>query len=385
VNSVVTTYTSGSGPDTSCGPDLDCMPDDNFAALSKDPLVSVIVPCYNGAPFLEEALRSALSQTYPEVEIIVVDDGSTDQSPEIAQRFPVRYIRQENRGLTPTRNLGVRESRGTYIVFLDADDRLKPEAIETGVRMLEHRPECAMAVGDHHFIAADGSYLAESRKDCLPAYHYEALLKSNFIEMISSVLFRRSIFEQVGGFDTNLRVAEDYELYLRIARAHPICCHPAIVAEYRIHDTNASRNSELMLTMTLRVLKSQARYVRYNVRRLIAFHEGFRCWRKQYGRQLASELARSISTLRGEDRVRKLLLLANHYPQGLLMLVLLKVVPSLGMRKTMASFGQPIHSAASNSFEGRRQQASITNVVTVHRGPIMGKVSASRQKESASL
>jgi glycosyltransferase involved in cell wall biosynthesis len=302
-------------------------------SAGQEPLVSVIIPCYNGEAFLKEAIESALAQSYHRVEIIVVDDGSTDSSPEIAQRLPVRYIRQPNRGLTASRNLGVRESRGSYIVFLDADDRLMPSAIETGLRVLTERPECAMAVGDHLFVSEDGSYLANSSKDCLAASHYEALLKSNFIEMISSVLFRRSVLDQVGGFDTGLRVAEDYELYLRIARAHPICCHPVIVAEYRMHHANASHNSELMLTMTLRVLRSQARYIRGDARRLFAFLEGIRTWRKQYGRQLASELARSFSTLHVNHLRRKLMLLVNHYPQGLMMLLLLRIMPELGKRK----------------------------------------------------
>ncbi len=241
---------------------------------ARDPLVSVIVPCYNGAAFLEEALRSALAQSYPEVEVVVVDDGSTDSSAEIARRFPVRYIRQENRGLSEARNLGIRESKGSYLVFLDADDRLKPRAIETGLGALALRPDCALTVGDHVFIAADSSYLADSAKERHLHSHYEALLRSNFIEMISSVLFRRSIFDEVGGFDATLRVAEDYELYLRIAREWPICCHPVIVAEYRMHGTNTSRDSELMLTTTLQVLKSQARYLDNDPGRLIAFHRG---------------------------------------------------------------------------------------------------------------
>jgi glycosyltransferase involved in cell wall biosynthesis len=317
----------------------------DYAAFSTGtaPLVSIIIPCYNGEAFLQETIESALAQSYPSVEIIVVDDGSTDRSPEIAQKLPVRYIRQQNRGLTESRNLGIRESRGSYIVFLDADDRLRPEAIETGLSALAERPECAMAVGDHVFVSADGAYLANSRKNCLLASHYEALLKSNIIEMISSVLFRRSILEEFGGFDTELRVAEDYELYLRIARAYPICCHPAVIAEYRIHDTNVSRNSELMLTMTLRVLKSQARYIRGNLRRLVAFHEGHRCWRKQYGRQLASEVARSFSTMRRDDLIRKLSLLVNQYPQGLLLLMLLRIMPTLGKRKGTPSSPAAIH------------------------------------------
>jgi hypothetical protein len=137
--------------------------------------------------------------------------------------------------------------------------------------------------------------------------------------MISSVLFRRSIFDEVGGFDATFRVAEDYDLYLRIARTRPICCHAVIVAEYRLHEGNTSRDSELMLSMTLQVLEGQARYVRNDSGRLFAFHAGVRSWRRQYGRQLASELARSYSTLPMDHLLRKLLRLAGHYPRSMLL------------------------------------------------------------------
>jgi glycosyltransferase involved in cell wall biosynthesis len=300
--------------------------------IHKYPLVSVIIACYNGAAFLEEALRSALAQSHPEMEVVVVDDGSTDCSPEIAKRWPVRYIRQENRGTSEARNVGVRECKGSYVVFLDADDRLRPEAVRCGLRSLEVHPDCAIAVGDHVFISAAGSLLANSTKVCPGHSHYEALLKSNFIEVISSVLFRRSIFDEVGGFDTTLAAAEDYELYLRIARARRVCCHPAIVAEYRKHEANTSLNSELMLTTTLQVLRGQAEYIGADSGRRHAFREGLRCWRKQYGRQLAWELARSFSGLSANHLRSKLLLLANHYPQGLLMLMLLRIMPAIGQR-----------------------------------------------------
>jgi glycosyltransferase involved in cell wall biosynthesis len=325
------------------------------ASRMRNPLVSVIVPCYNSAAFLEEALRSALGQSYPEVEVVVVDDGSTDSSAEIARQFPVRYIRQENRGLSEARNAGIRESKGSYLVFLDADDRLKPRAIETGLDALALRPDCALTVGDHVFIAADSSYLADSAKERHLHYHYEALLKSNFIEMISSVLFRRSIFDEVGGFDATLRVAEDYELYLRIARGWPICSHGVIVAEYRMHGANASRDSELMLTTTLQVLKSQARYLDNDPGRLTAFHEGVRSWRRQYGRQLASELARSYSTLRMNHLLRKLTRLCSYYPQGLLMIMLLRIHPAFSRRKFMAGFRQQVQVGGPNRVEDALQ------------------------------
>jgi glycosyltransferase involved in cell wall biosynthesis len=296
---------------------------------SDHSLVSVVIACYNGERYLQETIESALAQSHPEVEVIVVDDGSTDGSSEIAQKFPVRYIRQENRGLTESRNLGIRMSRGDYVVFLDADDRLRPTAIETGLCAMAKRPECAMTVGDHLFISSDGSYLSNSRKACLQSSHYEELLKSNFIEMISTVLFRRSVLEEVGGFDTTLSVAEDYELYLRIARVYPISSHSALTGEYRLHRTNASRNSELMLRMTLQVLRRQGQYVRSDWRRLFAYLAGLRNWRTKYGRQLALELAGSGGTLDAKHFRRKLLLLLAHYPQGVLAFVLLRLAPGL--------------------------------------------------------
>jgi hypothetical protein len=130
-------------------------------------------------------------------------------------------------------------------------------------------------------------------------------------------------------------VSEDYELYLRIARDYPICCHAAVVAEYRMHQTNLSHNSALMLTTTLRVLRREARYVRSDAGRLFAFLEGIRTWQRQYGRRLASELARSGSTVPVNDYPRKLLLLVNHYPQGLMMILLLRVILGFGRRNAM--------------------------------------------------
>jgi glycosyltransferase involved in cell wall biosynthesis len=296
-------------------------------------LISIIIPCYNGEAYLHEAIESALAQSYQRIEIIIVDDGSGDRSAEVADRYPVRYIHQQNRGVSSARNLGIQASRGDAITFLDADDRLKCNAIEAGVQALTEHPECAMAVGDHVFVSPGGSYLANSRKNPPSAFHYEALLISNFIEVTSSVLFRRSVLDEVGGFKTELRAAEDYDLYLRIAAAHPICCHSAIVAEYRIHESSASRNPELMLTATVRVLQDQAKSVRGDARRVAAFHNGLRSWRRQYGRQLARNLAVSFPDLTLQDRLRKIQLLIREYPVGLLAVLPLRIQWIAGARK----------------------------------------------------
>src|ERR671910_2706788 len=124
--------------------------------------VSVVIPCYNQADFLGEAIESVLSQSYQAFEVIVVDDGSTDDTKEVASAYAledsrVRLVRQQNRGLAGARNRGLAESRGEYVVFLDSDDRLLGEALEVGVRELESHPECAFVAGRCRFIAADGS------------------------------------------------------------------------------------------------------------------------------------------------------------------------------------------------------------------------------------
>src|SRR5215207_9860716 len=117
-------------------------------------LVSVVIPCYNQAHFLGEAIESVLDQSYPNFEIIVVDDGSPDDTSEVAGRYPeVRLVRQENRGLAGARNAGLSYSEGEYVVFLDADDRLLPEALEAGLKCLKAHSECAFASGRYRFIA----------------------------------------------------------------------------------------------------------------------------------------------------------------------------------------------------------------------------------------
>lgn len=296
------------------------------------PLASIVIPCHNSQAYLAEAIESALRQSYPALEIIVVDNGSTDRSPVIAQQFPVRYLRLERPGLTPARNAGIDASRGRYVAFLDSDDRLRPDAIACGVRLLEQRPECAMAIGDHIFIDGAGEWIGDSRKRSLTEEAdgniYELLLKSNFIEMISSVLFRREVFSRVGGFDPTLRAAEDYDLYLRVAKACEGVCHSSVIAEYRMHDSNSSRNAELMLLSSLNVLERQAPYLGDRRSRVAAFQYGVREWKRQYGRRLAADLGGGFGERQGAELARKLRLLAHYYPPGLALALLRKLLPA---------------------------------------------------------
>src|SRR4051812_16000050 len=119
-----------------------------MSMIKGSELVTVVIPCYNQARFLGEAIESVLRQTHRAREVVVVDDGSTDGTAAVAARYPdVQLIRQPNRGLAAARNRGLAESRGAYLVFLDADDRLLPRALEVGLRCLMDHPLVAFAYG----------------------------------------------------------------------------------------------------------------------------------------------------------------------------------------------------------------------------------------------
>src|SRR5215218_5649179 len=192
--------------------------------------VSVVIPCYNQARFLGEAIRSVLCQGYTDLEIIVVDDGSEDGTEEVASGYAkedprVRLIRQENRGLSAARNRGLAEASGEYVVFLDSDDRLLAKALEVGVRELESHPECAFVSGHYRPISAQGDVYAVPRQNRVDGDRYLALLRDNYISMPASVMYKRWVFGEVGGFDGSVDAAADWDFYLRVARRFPIHHH----------------------------------------------------------------------------------------------------------------------------------------------------------------
>jgi glycosyltransferase involved in cell wall biosynthesis len=167
--------------------------------------VSVVVTCHNQGRFLAEAIESVLSQAYQPSEIIVVDDGSTDETAEVSRRYPrVRYVFQPNLGLAAARNRGIQEGRGDFFVFLDADDRLLPPALESGMEALLEHPECVFAFGDYRVIESDGAVLLEPPRRPMNGECYSALLRGNCIEMHATVIYRRSLFDEIGTFNISL-------------------------------------------------------------------------------------------------------------------------------------------------------------------------------------
>jgi glycosyltransferase involved in cell wall biosynthesis len=291
------------------------------------PLVSVVVTCYNSARYLAEAVTSALAQTYAKIEIIVVDDGSSDSTATIAQNYPVTYVYQENQGVSAARNTGLCHSQGKYVLFLDHDDRLLPNAIEVGVGLLEQHPECAMAVGEHRYIGANGTALGRSNKYAVGRNHYLMLLKHNFIETPCSVLHRRSALPKTGVFDKSVNGAEDYELYLRIARHSKFIVHGTIVSEYRLHDSSLSRDAERMMVASYRVLQMELPHLQGDRMKLRQRDRGVRFVQRYFGRRLAGELIRK-SWLTNRDKRRKLKILRTHYFAGFVVVTVSRLLPA---------------------------------------------------------
>jgi glycosyltransferase involved in cell wall biosynthesis len=289
--------------------------------LLKRPLVSIIIPCYNCERFIAEAIESALAQSYSSVEILVVNDGSTDRSREVILQYPVRLLDNHHQGVSAARNRGIEESRGDFLLFLDSDDRLLSSAVARGLATFRQYPDCAMTVSAHNLITADGQLIRTRPKFSRVNDAYQRLLRSNFIECTSSVLFRRSMFPIDSGFMRGVEGAEDYELYLRMARNHPVRCTEAIVAEYRLHAMNSSRNSERMLLHTLKVLELQKPYLKLKPAYRFAYCRGWWLWRRRYGRQLTMDLARTNSAS-WHTRRRVSAMLAAKYPLGAVIVLL---------------------------------------------------------------
>jgi glycosyltransferase involved in cell wall biosynthesis len=286
------------------------------------PLISVVIPCYNQAHFLREAIDSAVSSA-DAIEVIVIDDGSTDCTAEVVEaigpreRVEVRYVRQANGGLADARNRGLRESRGRYVVFLDADDRLTADALDVGLAALESHPDRAFVFGRCLMMSSGGVVLPTPGQPLITSDHYPALLRRNYIWTPAMVMYRREAIEEAGGFDPAVNAAADYDLHLRIARQHAVHDHGQVVAHYRRHDGNMSSNASRMLRETLAVMRGQRDLIGEDAVLREAYREGWRTWQDFYGTHLVNEIRAHVAAGEWLRALRKALTLGRYHPRGL--------------------------------------------------------------------
>jgi glycosyltransferase involved in cell wall biosynthesis len=210
------------------------------------PAVSIIMPTYNRAKaWLEQAVASVQGQTFTDWELIVVDDGSTDGTPELVERLArreprLRLHRTPHAGVSAARNAGLGLARGRFAAFLDDDDVWMPNRLQRQVEYLTKNPEYGLIYAQAATVDGEGRIIG-LKPGRRAATDFDGLLDGNCIPM-PTVLARRDCLAAVGGFDRSLRIAEDYDLWLRLARRFPIAYLPQPLAQYRRHDTNASGN-----------------------------------------------------------------------------------------------------------------------------------------------
>lgn len=216
----------------------------------EHPLVSVIIPVYNGARHLRAALESVFAQTYRPIDVIVVDDGSVDESGTIAQSFPeVHYIHQSNQGVAAARNRGIEAARGEFFAFLDQDDLWIPEKLAVQIQYLLNNPEVGYTLTQQQFFLEPGASLpAWFRKDLLSLVHPGWVL--------GTLVVRRATFEKVGDFAVGYSAANDSDWFFRAKSAEiPMVVVPELLLRKRIHETNDSGRAKECLSELLKVVK----------------------------------------------------------------------------------------------------------------------------------
>jgi glycosyltransferase involved in cell wall biosynthesis len=224
---------------------------------SSAPLVSVIIPTYNHAQYVSQAIRSVLNQDYDQYEIVVVDDGSEDNTPEVVAQFGdrVRYIWQENKGLPGARNTGIRAARGDFIALLDSDDTWLPGFLSATVARLEAEPKLGAVHTGFYFVDEQGRRLPQISTVTVPDDQmYDRLLDGEFF-VPAAVVTRRECFDRVGSFDEAFRGSEDWDMWLRVARQYLFAGIPRPLVNYRMHGNNMSKDPEYMLHYQLMVVE----------------------------------------------------------------------------------------------------------------------------------
>lgn len=220
-------------------------------------LVSVIIPAYNAGEFIVATLQSVVAQTYGNLEIIVVDDGSTDRTVQLVEEFrpklvapalALTLIEQPNGGPSRARNAAIEAARGEFIAFLDADDLWQPETLARMVAAMEQHPQCGLVFGDASSFDASGtltpSVFAKSGRpplspDGCVEKPFNALLENNFI-LTGAVLMRKTCLLETGCFDETIRYGEDAGVWLRAALLAPMALIPEVLLHRRIHEGNLS-------------------------------------------------------------------------------------------------------------------------------------------------
>jgi glycosyltransferase involved in cell wall biosynthesis len=204
-------------------------------STSTEPLVSIVTPSYNQAPFLESTIRSVLDQDYPNVEYIIVDGGSDDGSPEIIRKYAHRlawWVSEKDRGQTDAINKGFSHARGEILAWLNSDDVYEPNAVREAVEILKNHPKVGMVYGDANFIDEKGHVIGR-----FPAAQTDlSRLRRGYVHIPQqSAFWRADLWRRVGPLDPSFYFAMDYDLWVRLAGLTELMYAPRVWADFRLH------------------------------------------------------------------------------------------------------------------------------------------------------
>lgn len=248
------------------------------ATATDKTLVSVVIPAYNAAWCLGRALDSVLAQTWPALEILVVDDGSSDATPAVLERYGsrIRVIRQANAGMSAARNSGIAAARGALLAFLDADDWWRPEKVARQVSVLQARPEVGFCSTTAELSGPEGQRLGQWVCEHEAHELVEALLAGSapIAGGASSVMVRREVLKRAGPFDPAMRGAEDPDLWIRLAALSPYAWLREPLTVVTRNPASVSRDREAMRAGALRLLAKH--------RGLLRGSDSARRWRRCY-------------------------------------------------------------------------------------------------------
>jgi glycosyltransferase involved in cell wall biosynthesis len=221
------------------------------------PRVSAVIPAYNAARTIGQTIESALHQTVTDLEVIVVDDGSTDDTRLVVEQFRdprVKLFSQANSGVAAARNTGIVHASGVWVAFLDADDIWLPHKLERQLELMAGRPDCMASQASAYFVDDELQPLKLQR--CLPVERplLTFLRFQNLPNASSSWIVQRTLLERIGGFDADLVILEDWEFSLRLARhANPLCIDEPLTL-YRVHPGNRSLSLDIHIAPGFTVL-----------------------------------------------------------------------------------------------------------------------------------
>jgi glycosyltransferase involved in cell wall biosynthesis len=221
-------------------------------------LISVIIPVYNGEKTISYTIESIINQTYKDLEIIVVDDGSTDSTLEIVKRFSdsrLHIFSYSQTGVAASRNQGLDKALGKFVSFIDADDLWTPDKLEDQFKVLQEHPKAAVAYSWTDYIDGEGKIVKSGQRVTVTGDVYNKLLLGNFLENGSNPLIRREAMDTVGGFDESLAATQDWDMWLRLAACYEFVVVPKVQILYRISGNSMSANVLRQEAASLQVME----------------------------------------------------------------------------------------------------------------------------------